>query len=64
MKTIKICIFLSILFYIGCSFVGLSFNPMEWKDEFGRAVFIFVLMAIWVFPISLSYLNGDKIFED
>lgn len=64
MKQFIISLAISILFYILASIIGLSFNPMDWNNEVGRLMFGLFFMFIWLLPIMLNYLNGDKNFKN
>lgn len=63
MKQFSVCLGLSILFYISGSFVGKSFNPMDWTSSEGTAILFCCIIFVWIAPITINYLNGEDNFE-
>lgn len=69
MKQFIACLLFTLLFHLLSSFLGGNFNPMEWGFEtehqkLGKMLYLFVQFCIWIVPITLNYLNGDKNFKD
>lgn len=69
MKQFFGCLGFTLLFHILCSFIGGSFDPMQWPSEtpeqnFGKTLYVFFELCIWLVPITLNYLNGDENFKD
>ena len=63
MKQFLICLVLTIiLYYMGACFNG-AYDPMEWGTSEGTVILSFLILVVWIAPMMLNYLNGEKNFE-
>lgn len=63
MKQFIICLGITLMtYFIGASLNGV-FNPLEWKVNEGNLFLHIFFIVIWLCPIMLNYLNGEKNFE-
>lgn len=63
MKQFIICFLLTLFIYVSGSFLGKSFNPMDWSNSGGTLFFCFFVFMVWVVPIYLNYVNGEENFS-
>lgn len=63
MKQFIICFMLTIFLYLGGAMLEKSLNPMEWKNSMGDCILFIVIILVWIIPIYLNYMSGEKNFE-
>jgi len=47
---------------MGACFNG-AYDPMEWGTSEGTVILSFLILVVWIAPMMLNYLNGEKNFE-
>lgn len=63
MKQFLICLGLSLLaYFIGASLNG-AFNPFVWKMNEGNLFLHVYLIAVWLCPMMINYLEGKPNFK-
>lgn len=67
MKQFLVCLLFTIFFHILASFLGGSYDPMEWgyeteRERLGRGLYVLIQLFIWLIPIGINYLDGKDNF--
>lgn len=63
MKQFIICLALTVLLYYMGACLNQSYDPMFWGIGEGNVILFFLILVVWLAPLMLNYLNGDKNFQ-
>ena len=63
MKQFIICLGITLLLYYIGACLNEEYDPMYWGASVGTVMLSFLILVVWIAPMMLNYLGGEKNFK-